>query len=408
MYPSALGNASTARPSILPSAVGTRRITGAKRCTAKFGYPANSSSAPSPPSATVISRRAARQTSQVGKSDASAERFAEPLADGVKGIDEIGLAELDDLVAHPEMARDPYGVGCLVKAVVEPLAADPWPPTRTVNAVRSGAASAASAVTRLEIDTARQKNPDRHIGDDLMPHRLAQQLVEPLDRLVPVDGPIVEARLPIALAADPPVIDGQDRAGFELFDPAPSRSGSRQILKEQQSIGGLPVGCRVAKERVAEECRHLGGEDEPAARGPPVERLFAEPVAHQVEGAAGAVAKGKGEHAVDAPGGAVHPVAADHLEQDFGIRAVAQRDPGTAQLVGERAVAVDLAVEDEGVAGRFVDPRLSPAREIDDRQAGMAECDAAVDKDPAAVRPAMRQCPVHQRRAPLRPPGRVR
>ena len=93
--------------------------------------------------------------------------------------------------------------------------------------------------------------------------------------------------------------------------------------------------------------------------------------------------------------GAAHPVAADQLEQDLGIRAIAQSDAGAAQIVGECLVAIDLTVEDEGVAGRFVDPRLGPAREIDDRQPRMAEGDPVIDEDAAAVRPAMRQCPVH-------------
>ena len=128
-------------------------------------------------------RRAADEKG--GQQRGIGERLAQPLADRIEGVDEIGRAELDDLVAHPEMARDRYRHGASRQSCrrVTP------PPTRTVNAVRSGAASAASAVTRLEIDAARQKHPDRHIGDDLMPHRLAQQLVEPLDRLVPVDRP---------------------------------------------------------------------------------------------------------------------------------------------------------------------------------------------------------------------------
>jgi hypothetical protein len=60
----------------------------------------------------------------------------------------------------------------------------------------------------------------------------------------------------------------------------------------------------------------------------------------------GAVAKGKGKHAVDPRHSLAHPVSADQLEQDFDIRSIAQCHTGGAQFVGERTVAVDLSIED--------------------------------------------------------------
>jgi hypothetical protein len=110
--------------------------------------------------------------------------------------------------------------------------------------------------------------------------------------------------------------------------------------------------------------------------------------------------KAKGEHAIDLRHGVVHPVAADQLEQNFGVRAIAQRYTGAAQFVGERPIAVDLAIEDERIAARLVDARLGTAREIDDREPGMAECNAAVDKGPAAVRTAMLERTVHRPQHP--------
>ena len=141
---------------------------------------------------------------------------------------------------------------------------------------------------------------------------------------------------------------------------------------------------------------HLGGKDELASRETPVERLLAEAVAHQVDRTGGAVAKGKGEHAVDPRHGVAHPVSADQLEQDFGIRAIAQRHTGGAQFVGERPITVDLAIEDQRIAGRPVDTRLGAARKIDDREPRVAERDAGIDKGAAAVRPAMGERAVHR------------
>ncbi len=244
-------------------------------------------------------------------------------------------------------------------------------------------------MTRLEIDAARQKHPDRDIGDDLLPHRSAQELAEPLDRLVRVGRARVEARLPVALTADPAILQAQNRAGFELLDAGPPRGTPRQILEQQQAVGGVGIGPGVAKRRVAEECGDLGGEYQPVLRHRPIERLLAEPVAHEVDGTLRPVAKGEREHAVDALDGPAHSQAADQLEEDLGIRAVAQHDPAAAQLLGKSAIAVDLAVEDERVAARRVDPRLGPALKIDDRQPRMAERHALVDKDAVAVGPAM-------------------
>jgi hypothetical protein len=86
---------------------------------------------------------------------------------------------------------------------------------------------------------------------------------------------------------------------------------------------------------MAQERTYLGGKDESTALDTPVERLLAKAVAHQVERAGGAVAEGKGEHAVDPRHGVAHPVAADQLEQPLGIRAIAQHYVGGAQFGGE-------------------------------------------------------------------------
>ena len=322
----------------------------------------------------------------MGNSEEFGERLAQSLADGVEGLDQLGLAKLDNLMAHPEMARDRAGMGRLVKGG----AADPHGERGQIGRGLRGESG-----DEARIEPARQEHADRDIGDDLLLHRPAQQFVEPLDRLVPFNLADLDTRLPIALAADPAVFQGQDRAGFELLDPGPSGYASGQILEQQEAVGGVGIGSSVAKRRMAEECGDLGGKDQPAPRDPPIERLFAEAVAHQVNRTVGAVAIGKGEHAADAFDGAAHAQAADQLEQDFRIRPVAQGDPVAAELVGERPVAIDLAVEDKRVAASRVDPRLRPAIEVDDRQPRMAEGDPFVDKNAIAVGPAMGECGVH-------------
>src|SRR5947208_6787893 len=141
------------------------------------------------------------------------------------------------------MACCRLSVGRFVKAVVELLAADADGKRGQIGCCLGG-----KRRDEARIDAARKKHPDRNIGDDPMPYRSAQQLVELVDRLVKGGGPRrAEMRLPVALAADPAVLQREDRAGLELFDPAPPRSSPRQILEEQQIVGGLPVRPRSPK-----------------------------------------------------------------------------------------------------------------------------------------------------------------
>jgi hypothetical protein len=216
-----------------------------------------------------------------------------------------------------------------------------------------------------------------------------------LDGLVLVDSPVLEPGTPVRLDADPAAPHRQHRPGFELLDPLPSRDRSREILEQQKAIRGKLIEPAVAERRMATERRHLGGKDELALGHAPVKRLLTKPVAHQVQRARRAVAIGEREHAVDALDGAPHPIATDQLEQDLSIRAVAQRDARGAKLLSQRAIAVDLAVESQGVTGFLVDTRLSAAGEIDNCEPRVAERDAAVDKDAVTVWPAMGQGAVH-------------
>ena len=141
--------------------------------------------------------------------------------------------------------------------------------------------------------------------------------------------------------------------------------------------------------------RDLGREDDVFAGDTVIERLFAEPVAYQVKRAGRAVAIGKGEHSVDPLDRAPHPIATDQLKQDFGIGMVAQRHAEAPQFGGEGPIPVYFAIEHESVAGGFVDARLRAAGDVDDGQPRVAQSDASVDKDTAAVGSAMPQRSIH-------------
>jgi hypothetical protein len=108
-------------------------------------------------------------------------------------------------MAHPEVARHRDRMGRLVKSAVECPAADPHGERSQVGCRFGG-----ERRDEAPIDAARQKHPDRHIGDDQAPHRLARQLAQLLDRGIEVDRPTGDARAPIAFATDPSIREGQD------------------------------------------------------------------------------------------------------------------------------------------------------------------------------------------------------
>src|SRR6202030_3455393 len=75
---------------------------------------------------------------------------------------------------------------------------------------------------------------------------------------------------------------------------------------------------------------------------------------------------------------------------------VAQWDAGRTQLVLQRAIAVDLAIEGESIAGARIDARLGPTREIDDGEPRVAERDAAIDEDTVLIGAAMHERRIHR------------
>ena len=72
---------------------------------------------------------------------------------------------------------------------------------------------------------------------------------------------------------------------------------------------------------------------------PIIKRLFAETVAYQMQCTARPVAKGEGELSLDPLQRPPHPVTADQLKQDLGIRAVLQLHPVAVQFRSQRSIA---------------------------------------------------------------------
>jgi hypothetical protein len=145
-----------------------------------------------------------------------------------------------------------------------------------------------------------------------------------------------------------------------------------------------------------EQGRQARGEAQAARRRGGVERLDAEPVAHQHHAAAVAFVNREREHALQALAAARTP-GMPGLEHHFGVavgeKAVAER----FELGAQRAVVVDAAVEHQRQAERRIGHRLLGAlAEVNDLEAAVAEADPAARHDAGGVRASLFHRRVHR------------
>ena len=156
------------------------------------------------------------------------------------------------------------------------------------------------------------------------------------------------------------------RARRELADAAVDRMRRRHIGEAE--IGGervvidlgAPLGERL-------ERLQLRGEDDAAILPSPIERLDAEPVAHQAEPALLAVEHGERKHADQPLDRRAHAPCGDPLDDDLRIRVAPEAAAERFELGPELRRAIDLAVigEDIAAAGRRHGLRAG-GRQVDD------------------------------------------
>jgi hypothetical protein len=101
------------------------------------------------------------------------------------------------------------------------------------------------------------------------------------------------------------------------------------------------------------------------------------------------------EHAVQPFDAALTPGVVG-LDDDLAVAAGEEVVAGGAKLVAQLGVVVDGAVEDQRQAELGVDQRLAGSvRQVDDRQALVAECERAIGMAAGMVRPPALQAPHH-------------
>ena len=125
---------------------------------------------------------------------------------------------------YPDVARDLDRVSGFIEAVP----ADP-----NAEGGEIGRGFCRQCGDQAGIEAARQKDTDRHIGDDALANRGRKQLVQPIDRLFLAVSDVsdrLHRRPPIALDMNVAVVGREDASGFELGYAMPSRHGSGQVF----------------------------------------------------------------------------------------------------------------------------------------------------------------------------------
>ncbi len=184
-----------------------------------------------------------------------------------------------------------------------------------------------------------------------------------------------------AAAAAP---DGEHVAGANLLDALIDRARRRHVAHPQVVGEGVAVDLG-AEGRVGGEGAQFRAEEEDAALRAAVERLDAEAVAREVERARLAVPERECEHPDEAFEAGLEPPRLEGSEHDLGVRVPAKAVAARFERAREVGEVVDLAVVDHHEAPARRRHRLvAVGREVEDREAAVAEGDAALGVGPRA------------------------
>src|SRR5262249_57115067 len=177
----------------------------------------------------------------------------------------------------------------------------------------------------------------------------------------------------IPVAADPDLARGeaQEMSGGKLLNTG--QDGARIGHVAVAEVAGHAAQVEVAVDLgMGEQRTQLRSENEPAVAFRIVEGLLAHPVASCKERLAFGIPDHEGEHPVELSDtilAELLPGVNDHL----GVGAGREPMASFAELSGQVAIVVDLAVDDGVHGARLVGDRLLPGGEIDDLQPTVTE-----------------------------------
>ena len=248
-----------------------------------------------------------------------------------------------------------------------------------------------AAEQRTGIEPGGKEDADRHVGHEMVAHRLVHRRRDTRAR----SGWIARGARPpgnqsvghvvIALSRTRARgVDQHRRSGRQRADAAPHREGFRHAAQKVEAHDAGRVG--IARHRAAgKQCLGLRGKAQRPAVVRPVERLDAERIARQQQLARARVPQAEGEHAAQSPDhrrAAIGIELQQHLGVGFAVELVALG----LQLRAQFAVVVDFAVEgDREPAVGALHGLGATLRQVDDRQPPMGKADTPVGTGPLAA-----------------------
>ena len=249
-----------------------------------------------------------------------------------------------------------------------------------------------------------QEQPHRHIRLHAQGHRGAQQLFQPVGRLLRIALEAVlhrggaPAGRPVGRQPPPPVLHRQQGAGLQLAGQGVDGVRRRNPAQPHIQRHGVVVEAAIPGGMGGQRLQ-LGAEQQGSAHLGPIQRLLAEAVAPEGEAALSPVPQGEGEHAVERRHRLFHPPGRDRFQQDLGIGMAAPPNGGGGRGRGKQpgldgGVVVDLAVEADHIAAVMGDHGLMAlGAEIENGQPAEAQGDAGrvVGPDSVVVGAAMHQ-----------------
>ena len=264
------------------------------------------------------------------------------------------------------------------------------------------------------IDASRKEDPQRHIGDKPLAHGPVERSLESIQRLgfigdaglgsirSGIEGrPVSAYALQQVCRRTGGLVDRHRQAGArrQLDYAFVDGSGRRDVTVTDIEAQCLAINCGPVKSRIGDQRLQLRTEHQLAVADPDIERLLADPVAHEGDFAPFPVINRDGEHAGRLGDSAIDAIAIDGCQQHLGVRMPAEPDARILERLPGIEEAEDLAVEHEGVAPAHRVHRLRASLgDIDDREPPVAERDAplVIGPGPLGIRSAMDQTVDHR------------
>ena len=291
--------------------------------------------------------------------------------------------DVDDVVVGAERLRDLLLVGALV--VMRVLERDGERPQLVVGGLLGQRCGQAG------VQAARQVRADRHV-------RAQAQLDAGAHERLQVAGLLRTRRVvglpPRALGDDPAALPHDELARRE--HPHAAEGGARRARgpRREDVVDAAQVGLGSDLTGREERLGLRPEDDRSVVEQRPVQRMDAEPVAHEREPARLGLPPGERELAVQ-PVERGEAVALQQPQDDLGVGRGLQVDPVARELGPQLVVIEDLAVvDDERPAVRRLH-RLPAVGDVEDGQAGGREPRALPEREPEPVGSAVADRPRH-------------